>query len=392
MTDIGDKIITARVGLLLKHSFFGNMATRLQTREVEGNWCKTAATDGRVFYYDPEFINKCDNKMVEFVFAHEVLHCALLHLARMGDNHNKKLANIAMDYAVNQILVDERIGTPPASIKIFQDGKYRNMGWEQIYELLLKDPEFQHGEGSTKGELMDVHVDGSIGEGEGEDSNKPVIDEQTAAVIQSEIREAMINAAAAADKLPGAIKRMVDELIAPKISWKDLIQQNIQALVRSDYSFMRPNRRSAHSQFVLPGLIPQEQIQVAVAVDMSGSIDKRTATAFLSEVKGMMDQYAEYKIDLWCFDTRIHNPVTITNDDPDAIYEYDVKGGGGTSFDVNFTYMKDNNIEPKLFIMFTDMYPCGSWGDPDYCPTIFVSKGNENAVAPYGQTVVYEHQ
>lgn len=388
MSAIGDKIITARVGLLLKHSFFGNMATRLQTREVEGNWCKTAATDGRVFYYDPEFINKCDNKMVEFVFAHEVLHCALLHLARMGDNHNKKLANIAMDYAVNQILVDERIGTPPASIKIFQDEKYRNMSWEQIYELLQKDPNFNQG----KGELMDVHMDGSVGDDEGEGSNKPVIDEQTAAVIQSEIREAMINAAAAADKLPGAIKRMVDELIAPKISWKDLIQQNIQALVRSDYSFMRPNRRSAHSQFVLPGLIPQEQIQVAVAVDMSGSIDKRTATAFLSEVKGMMDQYAEYKIDMWCFDTRIHNPVTITNDDPDAIYEYDVKGGGGTDYDVNFTHMKDNNIEPKLFIMFTDMYPCGSWGDPDYCPTIFVSKGNEKTVAPYGQTIVYEQQ
>lgn len=389
MSAIADKIITARVGLLLKHSFFGNMATRLQPLEVEGKWCQTAATDGRVFYYDPEFINKCSTKMVEFVFAHEVLHCALLHLARMGEQHDKKLANIAMDYAVNQILVDERIGTPPDSIRIYQDVKYRDMSWEQIYELLQKDPKFD----PSKGELMDVHIDGSFEESDGDEgSNKPFIDEQTSAVIQSEIREAMINAAAAADKLPGAVKRMVDALIAPKINWNDVIQQNIQALVRSDYSFMRPNRRSAHTQFVLPGLIPQEQIHVAIAVDTSGSIDKETATAFLSEVRGMMDQYAEYRIDMWCFDTQIHNPVTITNDDPDAIYEYDVKGGGGTNFDANFTYMKDNDIEPKLFIMFTDMYPCGSWGDPDYCPTIFVSKGNEKAVAPYGQTVVYEQQ
>ena len=43
---IVDKIVVARIGLLLRHPFFGNMATRL--RIVDGsNWCNTAATDGR---------------------------------------------------------------------------------------------------------------------------------------------------------------------------------------------------------------------------------------------------------------------------------------------------------------------------------------------------------
>ena len=44
---------------------------------------------------------------------------------------------------------------------------------------------------------------------------------------------------------------------------------------------------------------------------------------------------------------------------------------------------------PK-FIMFTDGYPWGSWGDENYCDTLFVVKGNERAESPFGQTVIYE--
>jgi hypothetical protein len=42
--------------------------------------------------------------------------------------------------------------------------------------------------------------------------------------------------------------------------------------------------------------------------------------------------------------------------------------------------------------MFTDGYPCGSWGDEDYCDTIFIVKGNKEADSPFGQTVIYEKE
>ena len=41
---IVDKIVVARVGLLLRHPFFGNMATRLKIEDAS-EWCATAATD-----------------------------------------------------------------------------------------------------------------------------------------------------------------------------------------------------------------------------------------------------------------------------------------------------------------------------------------------------------
>jgi hypothetical protein len=42
--------------------------------------------------------------------------------------------------------------------------------------------------------------------------------------------------------------------------------------------------------------------------------------------------------------------------------------------------------------MFTDGYPCGSWGDEHYTDTLFIVKGNTDAEAPFGQTVIYEKE
>ena len=44
MTPVEEKLTTARVGLLLKAPFFGNMATRMKLIDAS-DWCQTAATN-----------------------------------------------------------------------------------------------------------------------------------------------------------------------------------------------------------------------------------------------------------------------------------------------------------------------------------------------------------
>ena len=56
------------------------------------------------------------------------------------------------------------------------------------------------------------------------------------------------------------------------------------------------------------------------------------------------------------------------------------------------SFMKENNIEPKKFIMFTDGYPFGSWGDPDYCDTVWIIRGNKDAQPPFGIWAHYEEE
>ena len=74
-----------------------------------------------------------------------------------------------------------------------------------------------------------------------------------------------------------------------------------------------------------------------------------------------------------------------------------IGGGGGTDFEVNWIFMKENHIKPKLFLFFTDGYPFGSWGWPSYktgFPTIFLISGNPNTDAPksIGMSLHYEDQ
>jgi predicted metal-dependent peptidase len=401
MDPIIEKLTTARVGLLLKAPFFGNMATRMKLIDAS-DWCPTAATNGRDFMYNKKFIEKLSVKKLEFLFAHEICHAVFDHFGRLG-SRIPMLANIAQDYAVNQILVDERIGEKITEVQICYDPKYRGLAWEEIYDELYDRSEKIPMEDLLKqlGDLLDEHIKEEEGAGAGnkegngkEGKGKPSLSKEEAEQIRQEIKNAMIQSAAAAGagKVPAGIQRMIKNITEPKMDWRQLVQQEIQSIVRNDYSFQRVNRKSMHSGAILPGMKEATTIDVAISIDMSGSIGDEDATAFLSEIKGIMDQYEDFKINLWCFDTDIYNHKVITHDEAHELVDYEPQGGGGTDFEVNWTFMEENGIQPKKFIMFTDGYPCGGWGDEDYCDTIFIVKGNEQAEAPFGQTVIYEKE
>ena len=395
-----DKLTTARVGLLLKAPFFGNMATRMRLIDAS-EWCPTAATNGRDFYYNKKFVEKLSVKKLEFLFGHEICHAVFDHFGRVG-SRDRQLSNIAQDYAVNQILVDERIGEKITEVKICYDSKYRGMAWEEIYDELYEKAEKISMPDLLKqlGDLLDEHIKEGDGQGEGSDGDKegkggrPGMSKEDLQKIKDEIKEAMIQSAAAAGagKTPAGIQRLIKDMTEPKISWRDLVRQEIQSIVRNDYSFMRPNRKGWHTGAILPGMKEDTTIDVGICIDMSGSIGEEDASTFLGEVKGIMDQYQDFKINLWCFDTSIYNHQEITHDNSHDLVDYEPQGGGGTDFDVNFEFMKEQGIQPKKFIMFTDGYPCGSWGDENYCDTIFIVKGNTSAEAPFGQTVIYEKE
>ena len=396
--DIIDKLTTARVGLLLKAPFFGNMSTRMKLIEAN-DWCPTAATDGRNFFYNTDFVKKLSVKKLEFLFAHEICHAVFDHFGRCG-SRDRNLANIAQDFAVNQILVDERIGERITEVKICYDSKYRGMAWEEIYDELYEKAEKIPMDQLLKqlGDLLDEHINQDSGgdgtEDDKEGKGRPSISKEDAQAIKDEIKQAMIQSAAAAGagKTPAGIMRMIKDMTEPKISWRQLIRQEIQSIVRNDYSFSRPSRKAMHSGAVLPGMKEDTTIDVAIALDMSGSIGGQDASTFLSEVKSIMDQYEDFSIHVWCFDTSIYNYRKVTQDNSYELEEYEPQGGGGTDFDVNFQFMLDEGIEAKKFIMFTDGYPCGSWGPEDQVDTIFIVKGNTSAEAPFGQTVIYESE
>ena len=161
--DAKEKLITARVGLLLKASFFGNLATRLKLINAD-DWCSTAATDGRNFYYNSRFVKMLKPKEIEFLFGHEVLHCVYDHFGRRGDR-DPQLFNIANDYCVNADLKKHKVGEFITSVPCLYDEKYEGMSSEEIYDILYEKAD-KIDIGSLVDKLLDEHLDGE-GEGEG---------------------------------------------------------------------------------------------------------------------------------------------------------------------------------------------------------------------------------
>jgi len=403
MNAIEEKLTTARVGLLLKTPFFGNMATRMKIINAD-DWCQTAATDGRNFFYNTEFVKKLSTKKLEFLFAHEIGHCVFDHFGRAG-SRNRQLCNISQDYAINQILADEKIGEVIDEVPICLDSQYRGLAWEEIYDKLYEKADIQEISldelMEQLGETLDEHINGDgaqTKDGKDKEQDKdtrgkaPVLTKEEKQKIKDEIKEAMIQSAAAAGagKTPAAIQRLIKDLTEAKMNWREILRMNIQSIIKNDYSFTTPSRKGWHTGAILPGVKNDETIDIAVAVDMSGSIGMDDAKVFFSEIKGIMDQYEDFNIKVWCFDTKVYNYAEFSQDNVEELLDYEPKGGGGTEFEVNWDFMKEEGIEPKKFVMFTDGYPWGSWGDENYCDTLFIVKGNERAEAPFGQTVIYE--
>jgi predicted metal-dependent peptidase len=401
-----ERLMMGRVRLLLNKPFFGNLATRLIP--VPTYKVPTAGTDGRRFFYNPAFLKHLTDNEVLFLCGHEVLHCVFDHFGRR-EGRNPQLYNMAGDYIINIVLADEQVGDVITTVPILLDYKYRDWTSEEVYDDLVencKNPQ----------ETLDFHFDmdgegegdATSGQGPGEGDNEDgqgdvqkdldaefgggALSDEEKKQLKDELKEAIIEAAnqAGAGNTPAGIKRMIKEWTEPKMDWRSVIRAQVESCLKDDYTFMRPSRKSHSTNCILPGMSRAEKIEVACALDMSGSIGQQQATDFLSEVKGILDQYEDFELNVWCFDTEIYNHEKYTPDNADEIDRYQLQGGGGTSFEVNWTYMKENEIEPKQFIMFTDGYPCGGWGDVEYCDTVFLIHGNTDTTAPFGITVHYE--
>jgi len=392
--EVREKLITARVGLLLRASFFGNLATRLKLTNAD-EWCSTAATDGRNFYYNSRFVNMLKPKEIEFLFGHEVLHCVYDHFGRRGDR-DPQLFNIANDYCVNADLKKHRVGEFITTVPCLYDKEYEGLSSEEIYDILYENAE-KIDISDLLDKMLDEHLDGEDETGGGEKSsgNRPKLSKEERSQIRDEIKEAMLAAASASDgagNLPAGVKRILQELTAPKLNWRELLRMQLESTIKSDYTWMRASRKGWHMDAVMPGQKPDELIDIAIAIDASGSIDARMLKDFLSETQGIMDQFASYRIHLLTFDTRIYNPAQYNSDNLDTMLDYEVAGGGGTDFDCIFEYLKEEQIEPKRLVVFTDGYPFGSWGDELYADTVWILHGTTTIVPPWGQYAYYEEE
>lgn len=440
-----NRMIIARTALMLTHPFFGVLASRL--RPVANNtWCRTMAVDGKHLFYNVEFVmgvqdpakkdmykeaireklpdvteeqleamtNGLTNENIIAVICHEILHCAYDHFLRRGMRDPRRF-NRAADYAINQIIDRDGIGKLPDGCLL--DKKFEHMTAEEIY-LLLEEEEQQgqgqqqkqqggsgDGQGQSRGTMGDL-ANGSpkgstIDQHDVPQDGENGSDEETRKGYMDDFKQAMMNAARAGGT-PAEIARMIKNFKEPKIDWRSKLQRTLRSWLKSDATYQTPSRRSWSTGFgakgsfygspIYPGMKPDEDIDIAIALDASGSISEDMLRDFIGEVLGITKQFKQFKIRIMTFDTQVYTVKDYKTGEEKKILEYPIYGGGGTDFDAVWEHMKQDNYVPKQLIMFTDGEPWQSWGDPNYCKTLFVIHSNPNKEAPFGETVHYEYE
>lgn len=404
------KLAAARYALFSSAPFYATMLYKLDLVVLDdetGKNFRTAFTDGKVVAFNREFLENLDIKDIVFIAAHEVMHVAFMHFVRRQNRH-AQYWNMATDYAINALLKRDNVGKFPEKIKVgddyitgLYDKRFENMSAEQIYDILIEEkPPIQ----MTIDQHVDVQQDkngqsekSSVpSKGEGKDDgtyvskkSKEEIDE-----IAERIKENIIASAQAckmAGKLPDFVERMLDEWLKPKISWKTVLRNTITSKIIYDTSFSRPNKRSWDSSFIIPGPLPDETINVGIAFDTSGSMTNEQLKEALSEVRSIMEEYQQFRVLLWSFDTKCDGLKEFTHDNAYEIDEYRMVGGGGTHIAANWEFIKNKNLDIEMLVVFTDLYDSSQNSvDPSQIETLWIINGGSKEIPPFGNHVYYD--
>ena len=330
----------------------------------------TARTNGKRIQYNPKFFMDLNHEERIFLILHESMHCAYLHMDR-AQAYDPRKFNIAADHVINLQLLDRGFKMPKVGLA---DSQYRGLSTEEVYNLLPENPNNGGGGSGVPGFGADLELP----EGSTEQLQNDIQDILVRASIQSKM---------AGDKpgtIPGDVQIFLDRLLNPKLPWNRILQKYLQAFAKNDYSFKKPNRRFFPQHF-LPSLYGQNLMNIAVAVDTSGSVSDEEFNRFVTETHSILRMMKPEKITVVQFDTKIKSVDEVRN--VRQLMGINFTGRGGTQIEPVIDWA--NTHKPQLLLVFSDGY-FRFYGPQTKCNTLWMIHDNPQFQAPFGKVIHYE--
>ena len=135
------RITKSRSRLITQPSFafFGVLAMNLIPKAT--HVVRAMATDSKHLFYNPGWLDELTtvDDEVDFVTAHEVMHCALGHCARRGTRDPDRW-NQACDHVVNLLLKAAGVKVPSNRPC---DPRFTGLGAEAVYAILEAEDKAQ---------------------------------------------------------------------------------------------------------------------------------------------------------------------------------------------------------------------------------------------------------
>jgi predicted metal-dependent peptidase len=379
--------------LLTSHPFFASIMYSTM-KLVESEEHDTAATDGKTMWVNPTWFKTLTVSERVFVICHEIGHGMFLHMARgkvyadrgVGPNHlpyDPKQMNIAMDYVINAMLIENKVGTMPKKGCL---NKAYDSTWlvDDVYNAIYQKPDDKDGTGGHSpegGEGFDEHKDPADGSGPSEADK---------ANMETAIKQAA-QSAKAQGKLPSTMNGLIDSLLNPKVKWEELLMQEMTSTLNRDHAdWKRPNRRRLvlPQPVILPSMRGTTCGTIIASVDISGSIGMEEKVMFLTEVKSICEEQNPEEIYIMWVNSGIAHVDHIEemaefDDVLQAALDGKRPSGGGTDIEAVHAYIAEWGIEPATCVHFTDGYTSFTKAPP--FPVIWAMTTDN--IAPYGATI-----
>ena len=353
----------AKIQLMVKPdtTFFTTVCFAL--RHVWDDTIPTAATNGKVIKYNTKFFMDLDVEEQLFLILHETLHVVFMHMMRLKERNPQKW-NMAADYVINDLLITRGFKMPKGGL---HDQQYRGMSTEQVYDLLP----------DSKSENYEMDL-------ESDPSDDP---EVLGEAIKDIIVRASIQSKLAGDKagtIPGDIQVFLDGLLAPKLPTRVILQRYMNSMAKEDYSWRKPNRRY-FPKMIMPTLYSNAMDDIAVAVDISGSVSDADFKRYVSEIDPILRHLRPKKLHLIQFDTAITEISVLKNSADLAKVKF--HGRGGTWIKPVMDWVNTN--KPKVILIFSDGY-FNHVPDAPASPVVWLVNNNPGFTAPYGKVIRYD--
>lgn len=330
--------------------------------DTEQRMTKTACTDGKTVWFNPDFFMSLNKEEQLFLIVHETLHVAYLHMCRKGTKSMRRW-NHATDYVINLQLVERGYKMPVPGLL---NKDFRGLSAEEVYDRIPEPPE-------------DADTDLIEPEGDLKQNEEHIQDILIRAQVQSKM------SGDAAGTIPGEVEIYLNKLLNPKLPWQSILRKYLNSTNKSDYSFHRPNRRF-FPDHILPSLYGQGLGELAVAVDTSGSVSDAEFLRFISETAGIIRNMKPEKIQVVQFDTCLKSVDEATS--LSELSHIKFTGRGGTCIEPVLEWAKTR--KPKVLLVFTDGFFNWHHIPKQLPPTVWLIHNNPGFTAPFGKVIHYE--
>lgn len=353
----------------------------------------TAYTDGVNKKYANGFLETIKkDSQVRGLVLHENLHVALKHIQRGVSmyKHDRKVANMAADYVVNDIIhnikgcvqgTDERIVELPEGA--LQDAMFHNWSMKEVFDYLIRNnPPSDGGEsdGSYSPSADQHDFEGS----------QDVTYEQAKEISQA-IDRAIREGGILAGRMGGNTPRAITDMLEPKVDWKAALMEFVTSSTKGveEASWRKMSKRYLANDMYVPGYETDTIGEVIVGIDTSGSIGGKELNEFASELASVCMTCCPEKVRVIWWDASVHGEQVFESGDYNNIAGLlKPLGGGGTHVGCVSEYINANKLTADAVIILTDGYVEDNVQWNINTPTLWMVTQNKSFEPPAGIKVL----